>query len=191
MTPVQKQALARHADTLQASADRLDATLTIPSTKKTRKPRVPRATKVDTTPIQQPLTTQPSAVSRYWHTLMQFMLAVRHVSIGAALAFLSHLPSFFDPILFVAHHAGILTRAAVHLFAPVTLSFLALYQVPALQPILLGQQPLYMQLFAVASLYAMSAMVWMSGWVFAGAAFRGATNMMKQFESIGRSQKTL
>lgn len=113
---------------------------------------------------------------------------VKNTFIGGTLVFLSNLPRFFDPILFVFANLGILSRAALHTLAPVLISWLAIQNSPVFNETFLSSNLYTIKFIGLFSLYTMSAFTWMTSLMLLSSFYKGLATILRGFERIGAEQ---
>lgn len=113
---------------------------------------------------------------------------VKNTFIGGTLVFLSNLPRFFDPILFVFANIGILSRAALHTLAPVLMAWLAIQNSPVFNETFLSSHLYTIKFIGLFSLYTMSAFTWMTGLMLLSSFYKGLSGILRGFERIGAEQ---
>lgn len=113
---------------------------------------------------------------------------VKNTFIGGTLVFLSNLPRFFDPILFVFANIGILSRAVLHTLAPVLMAWLAIQNSPVFNETFLSSHLYTIKFIGLFSLYTMSAFTWMTGLMLISSFYKGLSGILRGFERIGAEQ---
>jgi hypothetical protein len=117
--------------------------------------------------------------------VMDMTQDLRNASIGALLVFLSNLPIFFEPVLFVMNHTKMLSRALLHVVGPLALAWYAAQTSPVLREYLFSSEFFAVKIMGAAALFIFTCLTWMFAWLSARHIFNSASSMVQQFADVG------
>jgi hypothetical protein len=131
------------------------------------------------------------AMKASWYVWLQRMMDaganLRNASIGALLVFLSHLPIFLEPVLFVMTNIRMLGRAMLHVVGPLALAWYAAQTSPLLRETLFSMDGFTFKFLGAACLFVFSCLSWMFGWLMVRHLFGGFSSTVQRFADVGAS----
>ena len=138
--------------------------------------------------VKEQLGSMNQTLQRTQNSLQNLARGVKNTSVGAMLVFMSNLPQFFEPILFVMANTKTLGKAALHVLAPLALAWYAAQLSPVLRESLFSNPSVGMKMLGSVSLYALASFTWMMGWLFTRSVVSGLSSQLNAFAQVGERQ---